>query len=296
MNIFTRKFKREEITKLTTFLKGLDACDVKIPYSSIALKNKDFAATLYDSGKFVLQGKNISLILGSLCEFMNIENTLANDETLQDTIISVEHIGTDESGKGDYFGPLVVSGVLGNDENISKFKEKGIKDCKKLTDEQVLKFAGFIKANSVHSTVIIGNAKYNELYSKFKNLNKLLAWGHARAIENILEKQYCKTVLSDKFGDEKLIQNALMDKGKTVELIQRHKAEEDIAVAAASILARAEFLNSIDKLSRRYEINLPKGASDKVIHVAKDFVNKYGKEKLKMVAKLHFKTTSTLHL
>ena len=99
-----------------------------------------------------------------------------------------------------------------------------------------------MKNNCVFSIVTINPAKYNELYTKFGNLNKLLAWGHARTIENILEKADCEYALSDKFGDEKLIKNALMGKGQNIKLEQRCKAESDIAVAAASILAREQFL------------------------------------------------------
>jgi ribonuclease HIII len=149
-----------------------------------------------------------------------------------------------------------------------------------------------IQSKSVFSVVTINPAKYNELYSKFKNLNNLLAWGHARAIENILEKKECKKALSDKFGNESLIKNALMTKGKTIELEQRVRAEDDIAVAAASILARAEFVARMKKLSLDYKMDFPKGASDRVKVQGKLFVQKYGFDSLTNVAKLHFKTTS----
>ena len=221
---------------------------------------------------------------------MTKQTLFKTDMNEQKNDIPFPHIGVDESGKGDFFGPLVIAGVLATKENSQKFLEAGIKDSKKLTDDKILKLAGIIKANSTHSVVVIGNEKYNELYLKFNNLNKLLAWGHARVIENILEKEQCNYALSDKFGNENLIKNALIDKGKNIHLEQRVRGEEDIAVAAASVLARAEYVNRMQTLSNRYEIELPKGASDKVLATAKNFSSLYGKEKLKFVAKLHFKT------
>ena len=151
-----------------------------------------------------------------------------------------------------------------------------------------------IKENSTFSVVTINPAKYNELYSKFKNLNNLLAWGHARAIENILEKKECKNAISDKFGNESLIKNALMTHGKTINLEQRVRAEDDIAVAAASILARNEFVQRFKKMSREYGINFQKGASEKVKEQAKLFIEKNGKEALPNIAKMHFKTTKEI--
>ena len=161
-------------------------------------------------------------------------------------------------------------------------------------DKNINKLAALIKNNCVFSVVTINPTKYNELYKKFNNLNRLLAWGHARAIENILEKAECSYALSDKFGDEKLIQNALLEKGRNIKLEQRCKAESDIAVAAASIIARAQFLSIISQLSQKYGIILPKGASDKVIQTAKEIKQKYSKEELMNVSKTHFKTYSQI--
>ena len=154
--------------------------------------------------------------------------------------------------------------------------------------------ANFIKANAVHSVVVITPVKYNELYGKFNNLNKLLAWAHARAIENILEKSPCNYALADKFGDESLIQNALMSKGRNITLKQSVRAEADIAVAAASVLARAEFVNRMQVLSARYEINLSKGVSPNVKSQAKEFIKRYSFERLNEIAKMHFKTAKEL--
>ena len=138
------------------------------------------------------------------------------------------------------------------------------------------------------------SAKYNELYSKFNNLNKLLAWGHARAIENILEKSPCNYALADKFGDESLIKNALMQKGRNIILNQMVRAESDIAVAAASVLARAEFVKRMEEMQKKYNLSFSKGVSDNVKEQAKKFVETYSKERLQEVAKMHFKTSKEI--
>lgn len=200
------------------------------------------------------------------------------------------HIGTDESGKGDFFGPLVIAGVMVDEKNAQYFLELGIKDSKKLSDKKMLSMASEIKKSAPHSIIAISNSKYNELYSTMKNLNKLLAWGHARAIENILEHNVCEYALSDKFGDESLIKNALMKNGRNIKLEQMCKAESDIAVAAASVLARATFVQKMQDMETTYGLKFQKGCSNLVKDVAKEFITKYGKNRLKEVCKAHFKT------
>ncbi|MFH0862243.1 MAG: ribonuclease HIII [Candidatus Altiarchaeota archaeon] len=204
----------------------------------------------------------------------------------------MNRIGTDESGKGDYFGPLVVAAVyVGDDE--AKLKKLGVKDSKKLSDPKALELAEEIKKSSPYDIVRINPEKYNKLHEKFGNLNILLAWAHARAIENLLAKVEAKKVISDQFGDEKYLKEKLMKKGKKVELIQMHRAESDTAVAAASVVARAAFLDSLAYLSRTYGIQFPKGATH-VEHQGRMFIAAYGQERLKEVAKVHFKTTQRI--
>ena len=201
------------------------------------------------------------------------------------------HIGVDESGKGDFFGPLCIAGVLVDDKSEKLFTELGIKDSKKIADKKILQYEKLIKENAPHSVVIISNPKYNELYAKIKNLNKLLAWGHARVIENICEKHKCEYALSDQFGDEKFIKSALMEEGRKIELRQMVKAESaDIAVAAASVLARAAYVHKMDEMEQFYGIKFQKGCSALVKDVAKTYIEKHGKDKLKDVCKIHFKT------
>lgn len=204
--------------------------------------------------------------------------------------VFIPHIGVDESGKGDFFGPLCVAGVLVDEKNAEFFKSLGIRDSKKITDKKILELETKIKANAPHTVIVIANKRYNELYGNIKNLNKLLAWGHARAIENILEKENCEYALSDQFGDESLIKSALMKKGREIRLEQMVRAESDVAVAAASILARAAFVHKISALESEFGIIFPKGCASQVKDAAKEFIQKFGRERLNEVCKTHFKT------
>ncbi|RLE01843.1 MAG: ribonuclease HIII [Candidatus Aminicenantes bacterium] len=201
------------------------------------------------------------------------------------------HLGTDESGKGDYFGPLVVAGLFLPEGQEAVLAELGVRDSKKFSDARVQEMAQLLQRGYTYSLVVIGPEKYNALYAKMKNLNRLLAWAHARVIENILEKVDCRRVITDQFGDKIFVLNALMKKGRQIELIQKPKAEEDMAVAAASILARAEFLRRLYFLSQEIGLDLPKGASAKVEEVAYQLVKEKGQAILNRVAKVHFKTT-----
>ncbi|MCZ6780730.1 MAG: ribonuclease HIII [Nitrospirae bacterium] len=203
-------------------------------------------------------------------------------------------IGIDESGKGDYFGPLVIAAAYVNPVIERDLKLMQVRDSKRISDPRVLQLASDLRQVCKHSIVAIGPERYNELYQKIGNLNRLLAWGHARALENLLEQVDAQQAIADQFGDERFILNALLEKGKHVQLVQRPKAEEDLAVAAASILARAEFLRRLSALSEKIGTSLPKGASPSVELAARMVVKKRGQDALRTIAKLHFRTTKAV--
>jgi ribonuclease HIII len=206
-------------------------------------------------------------------------------------------IGSDESGKGDYFGSLVSACIYVDEKVANQLANLGVKDSKTLSDTKILELSRNIRRICQDKFVVveISNEKYNQLYAKLENekksLNDLLAWAHAKAIEELLSKVECQTAIVDQFADEKLLLEKLQEKGKKLKLIQAHRAESHIAVAAASILARERFINKLEKLEKQYNTKLPKGASKTVVTVAKQLVEKNGREILKKVAKLHFKTT-----
>lgn len=204
-------------------------------------------------------------------------------------------IGLDESGKGDYFGPLVIAAVYVDERTEPRLNALEVRDSKLITDNRVLAMDEEIKALCPHFVVPVEPKRYNELYNKVQNVNRLLGWGHAWTLENMLEKVSCNLAIVDQFGDESYVRNVLGEKGRQITLVQQIHAEEDVAVAAASILARARFVQQLEQLSKRVGITLPKGASDPVIvTIGRELVTKYGKDILEEIAKLHFKTTAVI--
>jgi ribonuclease HIII len=198
-------------------------------------------------------------------------------------------IGVDESGKGDFFGPLVIAGVLVAEEELPIVSDIGVRDSKTISDGKIVGLAERIKKSFTHNLVVINPEKYNELYNKIRNLNKLLGWGHARVIENILAEKPAIAAISDKFGHDHFISDRLQKEGRKIELIQRVRGEAHPAVAAASILARAEFIWRMNSMSKKFSVSFPKGASAAVDEAGRKLVRSEGKEILGSVAKLHFK-------
>lgn len=198
-------------------------------------------------------------------------------------------IGVDESGKGDFFGPLVIGGVLISAEDLPCFEEWGVRDSKKISDNKIKLLAEKIKNRCKHNLVVINPEKYNQMYSKIKNLNKLLGWGHARVIENILAENMAVAAISDKFGHDRFISDRLLEEGKKITMIQKVRGEAHPAVAAASILARAEFLRRMYMMSTQYQVEFPRGASAKVDDTGKKLIVDHGRSFLGKVSKLHFK-------
>lgn len=201
-------------------------------------------------------------------------------------------IGIDESGKGDYFGPLVIAAVYADPMITEKLIALGVKDSKSLSEFKIRTLAKIIKDTTQHVVIVMGNNSYNEVYDAMKNLNHILAWGHAKVLEDTLKQVDCENALSDQFGDTSLIENALISKGIDVNLYQRHRAEDNIAVAAASILARDGFVTEIKRYEKQFNMAFPKGCSDQTTQAAIEFCKKQGRDSLRTVAKLHFKLTA----
>jgi len=206
----------------------------------------------------------------------------------------------DESGKGDFFGPMCIAGVYVNESVINAWKDAGVRDSKNISsDKKISDLAKLIRETKgcVTSVVPIGNEAYNRLHTKMGSVNALLAWGHARVIENLMAQKHRMNpppvrAISDQFASSKgIVEKALMSLGRQIELVQKHKAEEDLAVAAASILARDEFVKRLIGLGKTYSAEFPKGAGNSVDEVAKEFVSRHGPDVLAKVAKMHFRTS-----
>lgn len=243
--------------------------------------------------KTVLQGDKESDI------YIKVNSLLFGDELFVTEEIKEpeSYIGIDESGKGDYFGPLVIAGVHVENDIKKSLLKIGVKDSKQLSDYQIKEVSAKIKktlSEKNYNIVAINPEKYNELYKKIGNVNKLLAWGHARVLENLLANIKATDAISDKFGNEKYIISNLMAEGKKINLIQTTKGERFIAVAAASILAREKLISWFEQQQKKLYTALPKGASLLVEEAARKFRDSYGEEFLSKIAKLHFKTTKKL--
>ncbi len=251
---------------------------------------------MYESGKLVIQGKGTTDFVQFYLEPCLLGEARLGYEHVLDPTMLEERMGIDESGKGDYFGPLVVAGVYLDPTTAEKMMEIGVRDSKRISsDARIEALARAIRETTRWNVVPIGPAAYNRLHARMRNTNEILGWGHARVIENLLSAQpNCPRAVADQFGNERIIKQALMTRGKQIKLEQRHRAESDLAVAAASILARDEFVRRLRKLGEEVGITLPKGASAAVQEAAIEVVRRHGADCLERIAKLHFRTTQKI--
>ena len=294
-NSFTFVLSESQQLALIALLEGGNYRPVQVEYTRIAAEGDGFRVSLYKSGKCLVQGAGAADFVTFALEPLVLQEVKLGYESVVDPEGFAPHIGVDESGKGDFFGPLVIAAVYVDTPLVKVFREIGVKDSKNISsDAKARELARAIRerVGERQSVIAVGPRKYNELYHKMRNVNRLLAWGHARTIENVLEKvPDCPRALSDQFGAKHLIERALLQRGRAIKLDQRHKAESDMAVAAASILARDKFLAAIYELRERYGVKIPKGASAQVKEIAIQLVRDKGPAVLLDTVKCHFKTT-----
>ncbi len=209
----------------------------------------------------------------------------------------VARIGSDESGKGDYFGPLVVAAVYVDKQTEAQLLALNVRDSKLLTTSTILSLADEIKTICRGHEMVLTYLpeRYNEIYKQTSNLNLLLAEAHAQVITTLQKKVPSDLAIVDQFGNEALVREALVRAGCKIMVEQRHRAEDDTAVAAASIIARAEFVRQMATLSQMVGFDLPKGASNpRIVEVGREIVARGGLDALRKVAKLHFKITTAI--
>jgi ribonuclease HIII len=204
-------------------------------------------------------------------------------------------IGIDESGKGDFFGPLAIAAVMVDENSAIRLENLGVKDSKKISDKKTSQMAAQIReiCRERYAEFKLRPEEYNKIYCQYemqgKNLNHLLGYTHAKVLEELLQKEPCKFALADKFGNEKFTENQLLAKGKEIVFVQIERGEQNIAVAAASVLARDAFLETMEKMREEFGVIFPKGAVS-VLNAANSFVAKHGKSSLPLVCKTHFRT------
>ena len=299
LSSYTCKLTDAQASALDAALRARNWKSRMVPYARFAFESDKCNVVFYESGKLVVQGKGTQEFIEFLLEPEILKQAKLGYETILNPELLAPRIGVDESGKGDFFGPLCIAGVYINEGVVKAWQGAGIRDSKNISsDKKIAELTEKIRKTPgcVVDTVTIGNEAYNRLYTKMKNVNTILAWGHARVIENLMgQRQQMNPApvkaISDQFASKKeVVAKALMSLGREIELVQRHRAEEDLAVAAASILARDGFVKGLGRLEKQFNLELPKGASSAVDEVAKKFVAEQGADNLVKIAKLHFRT------
>jgi ribonuclease HIII len=295
MNSYTHPLTLEQATKLRALLQELGFEFTPKEYTLFFAQKNKLSVAAYEKGpKVLIQGKGVEEFVQFELEPKILGEAKLGYEEVHSPEMFEPHFGIDESGKGDFFGPLVISGVYVDRGIARKLLDAGVQDSKRIgSDARIRALAESIRkiTGGLADTVLIGPAKYNELYQKFANLNSLLGWGHARVIENLLAKKpNCPRSLSDQFADARVIQQSLLQHGRRISIEQRPKAESDVAVAAASILAREAFIDWLERRGKSLGLRLDRGVSANVKETAKKLVEAKGGQALREVAKVHFRT------
>ncbi|HEY9419311.1 MAG TPA: ribonuclease HIII [Candidatus Udaeobacter sp.] len=295
MNSYTHALTRDQASKLRTLLAESGFQFGVKQYTLFFAQKNNLSVAVYEKGpKVLVQGKGVEEFVQFELEPKILGEAKLGYEEVHSPEIFEPHFGIDESGKGDFFGPLVVAGVYVDRGIARKLIDAGVQDSKRIgSDARIRTLAETIRKSTAGliETVLIGPERYNELYQKFGNLNKLLGWGHARVIENLLAKKSdCPRALSDQFADARVIEQSLLRHGRKIDIEQRTKAESDIAVAAASILAREAFINWLERRGKELGLRLERGVSANVKEAAKKLVEMKGPQVLQGLAKVHFRT------
>ncbi len=275
------------------------------PYAIFQADTGDTIVTLYESGKAMFQGvsadieadmwENIGKNKEDLEYFIDKEESQTNDEEIS-IPMDISSVGSDEVGTGDYYGPIVVTASYVSKEDIPYLSELGVKDSKKLSDEQILKIVPKIVKKIPYKTIMLSNKEYNEKYGKDMNMNKIKAILHNKVLSEVVKDKKYDYIVVDQFESEKSYYNHLQECEKPLKGITFITKAEDkcMSVAVSSLISRYIFIKEIDKLGDKYGIFLPKGANYYVEDIGIKLVQKYGIEILKNVAKLNFSNTDRI--
>src|SRR5213592_352857 len=295
MNSYTHPLTKAQATKLRVLLEELGFEFSPKEWTIFFAQKNKLSVAVYEKGpKVLVQGRGVEEFVQFELEPKILGEAKLGYEEVHLPEMFEPHFGVDESGKGDFFGPLVISGVYVDRGIAHNLLDADVQDSKRIgSDARIRALAQVIRKTpgGLVETVLIGPRRYNELYEKFGNLNKLLGWGHARVIENLLKKKPdCPRSLSDQFADARVIEQSLLRHGRKIDIEQRLRAESDIAVGAASILARDGFINWLERHGKELGLRLDRGVSANVKEIAKKLVEMNGAQVLREVAKVHFRT------
>jgi ribonuclease HIII len=299
MNSHTSPLDSEQVAKLRALLAERDFEFETKPHALFSARKGKLIVTVYQKGpKVLVQGRDTEDFVRFTLEPEILGEARLGYEEVRAPDQFQPHFGIDESGKGDYFGPLVIAGVFTDAAITRRLLDAGVMDSKRISGAaRIRQLAAMIRGipGCTSEVVSIGPERYNDMHASFRNLNRLLAWGHARVIEKLLAaRPDCPRALSDQFARAEVLERALHQKGLSIHLEQRVRGEADPAVAAASILARERFIDWMDRCSEASGIRLPLGASDAVVRAARELVALRGPESLGKAAKLHFRTTAAV--
>jgi|TARA_B110000908_G_scaffold24614_1_gene28248 ribonuclease HIII len=292
---YTMPIKDSDIETIRAILDEAGFEFKEKPYAHFSAKKGKLNVTVYEKGpKVLVQGKETEDFVKFTLEPLVLGEARLGYEEVNEPEMFEPHFGIDESGKGDFFGPLVIAGAYTDATSTRALMDAGVMDSKRITSaNKIAKLAKIIRDTRgvSYEIVSIGPEKYNEMYGSFRNLNRLLAWGHARVIRSLVEKvPSCPRALSDQFARKEVLEKELARHGVDIELQQRTKGESDVAVAAASILARERFVQWIAASSEKSGVTIPLGAGPHVLDAARELISEHGNDILPKVAKMHFKT------
>ena len=294
--MFTHKLDESQVQRLRGLIETKGFKISPLQYGHFTARKGKCILHAYLSGKLVVAGKEAREFIEFTLEPEILGEARLGYEKVRNPEMYAPHFGVDESGKGDLFGPLVVAGVYVDEDTADRLVEIGVRDSKTITtDKKIAELAEEIgkTVRGGMELITIGPERYSDLYGKFGNLNRMLAWAHAKVIANLHAKvPSCPRALSDQFGNPRLVEGELRKQGVEIQLQQRTKAESDIAVAAASIVARAEFVRQLGRLSMDAGRELAKGCGAGVKKQAEEIFKIQGREGLAKLCKTHFRTFS----
>ncbi len=295
LSTYTIKLDDPQLDQLETLLEGRGWERFEVPYARFAFRGKDCNVTAYDKRKVVVvAGKGTEeFVLNTIEGEITKAARFGYDDVLHPDWFE-SHAGLDESGKGDFFGPTVTATVIADRPAIEAWIKAGVKDSKRIVEAQIIRLDRIIRDTPGVAVEVFPwtMAKYNELMSRpSANVNRLLGWQHAKTLVRALDKKWVPWGLLDQFTEQPLVQKELTKlEVKNFELRMRTKAEEDPVVAAASVVARAEYVRQMHDLSKKFGAKLQKGASAAVKVQAQEIMEKFGAKGLADFAKLHFRT------
>lgn len=276
------------------------------PYAVFQADTGDTIVTLYESGKAMFQGVSADIEAGmwesirkdkdNIDYFMDTKDTKIKKEDQVDIPSDIASVGSDEVGTGDYYGPIVVTASFVSKDNIPFLTELGVRDSKKLSDEQILKIVPKIIKKIPYKTIMLSNKEYNDNYGKDMNMNKIKAVLHNKVLTEMVKDNDYDYIVVDQFELEKSYYNHLSDVPNPLKGITFITKAEDkcLSVAVSSLISRYIFIKEMDKLGDKYGIFLPKGANYYVEDVGIKLVNKYGEKILHDIAKLNFSNTDRI--